>query len=105
MVGGEAAVPMAALETASQRSRDSEWSAMALHHCLPRRIIEHTCLHTRRCYSGDYLLKAFYFIFFNFWLCWVFVAVQAFLWLWREEATLVHGLLPVVAFLVVEHGL
>ena len=45
----------------------------------------------------------FYF-FFNFWLCWVFVAVQAFLWLWLEEATLVCGLLPVVAFLV-EHGL
>ena len=28
-------MPMAALETASQGSRDSEWPAMALPHCLP----------------------------------------------------------------------
>ena len=42
-----------------------------------------------------------------FWLCWVFVAAQAFLRLWRAGATLVavHRLLFAEAPLVTEHGL
>ena len=51
----------------------------------------------------------FNYIFNYFWLCWVFVAVWAFLWLWRAGSTLVvvHGLISVVlisvASLAVEH--
>lgn len=49
--------------------------------------------------SGDYLLRAFFF------LAVLFVAVQAFRWLWLAKTALVHGLLALVAFLVVEHRL
>ena len=37
--------------------------------------------------NGDKHLL-FFFFFFQFWLCWVFGAVQAFLQLWRVGATL-----------------
>ena len=44
-----------------------------------------------------------------FWLCWVFVAVWAFLWLWRgglrSSLVALPGLLTAVASLAVEHGL
>ena len=50
--------------------------------------------------SGDYLLRAFFFF-----GCAVFVAVQAFRWLWLVKTALVRGLLALVAFLVVEHRL
>ena len=47
----------------------------------------------------------FNYIFNYFWLCWVFVAVWAFLWWWRAGSTLVvvHGLLISVASLAAEH--
>jgi len=38
--------------------------------------------------KGVFGVGCFMFICIHFWLCWVFVAVQAFLWLWREGATL-----------------
>lgn len=42
-----------------------------------------------------------------FWLCWVFRATQAFLWLWWAGAALHCGVqvLIVVVSLVAEHGL
>ena len=44
---------------------------------------------------------SFFFKILFFWLCWGFVAVWAFLWLWQVGATL-HRLLITVASLVVE---
>jgi len=56
------------------------------------------------------ILRSFkIYLFVCLWLCWVFVAAQAFLSLQQAGAPLavvleVLGLLIVVAFLVVEHG-
>ena len=45
--------------------------------------------------SKSVLLKIYIFIYFilfiYFWLCWVFVAARAFLWLWQVGATLCCG--------------
>ena len=52
-------------------------------------------------------LSEIIYLFIYFWLCWVLVAVQAFLCLWRAGATLVAvpRLLVAVTSLVVEHRL
>ena len=93
-------MPTAALETASQRSRDSEWPAMALHHCLPlENHRAHLSAHQELLTLGITCSGLFFF------LAVLFVAVQAFRWLWLAKTALVHGLLALVAFLVVEHRL
>ena len=49
-----------------------------------------------------------FFPFFNFWLCWVFVAVRRLSLVGGEQGLLfvaVHGLLIAVASLVAEHWL
>ena len=48
--------------------------------------------------------KTILFFFLFFWLCWVFIAVWAFL-KWNYSLIEVHGLLIEVAFLIVVHGL
>ena len=40
------------------------------------------------CIIEDVLSKFLDFYFINFWLCWVFVAAKAFLYLWRAGAAL-----------------
>ena len=60
------------------------------------------------------LLDRIVILFLNFlvsflsWLCWVFVAAQAFLYLWQVggySAVVLHGLLTAVASPVAVHGL